>query len=177
MAIPYVLIDKTTVSKDSKLGHEANNGRKICATSVMEKFDEVEISNPVWNVRAVLPTGNGGYEVATFSEYSGQDRHMHHQGIEIYNVLKGTMQIRINDIDLLTLDMGDEIIILPKTIHEVVQQKQGSATPGTDYELLVRVHSLNCYGADDKYVQLTKDGKWMKWSDISKEERKKAIKY
>lgn len=176
MTVPYVLIEKSSVGEDAKLGQDHNNGRKVCATSVVEEFDEIEIKTPKWAVPAVLPTGNGGFEVATFSEYSGQDRHRHHLGVEIYIVLKGTLHIWINDDDLLTLEMCDEIVILPKTIHEVVQQKDGSASSDKDYELLVRVHSLNCHGAADKYVQLTKNGEWEKWSKLSKEDREKAIK-
>ena len=176
MTVPYVLIKRARAEEDTKLGQHANNGRKVCATSVMEKFGEIEIEDPKWNVRAVLPTGDGGFEVATFSEYAGQDRHKHGQGTEIYTVLKGTLQIRINEDDPLTLETGDEIVILPGTVHEIVQQKHGSAPVGETYELLVRVHSLNCRGADDKYVQLETDGDWVKWSDLSKEDRTNAIK-
>lgn len=175
-AVRFVVIERSRAERDQKLGLPDNNGRKVCATSVMEQFGERKINDALWDVGAVLPTGNGSFEVSTFSEYSGQDRHMHKTGTEIYTVIRGRLFVWIDDADLVTLEAGDEIVILPETVHQVVQQKRGSASAGAEYELLVRVHSLDCRGADDKFVQLTEGGDWVQWSSLSKERRSSAIK-
>jgi quercetin dioxygenase-like cupin family protein len=87
------------------------------------KFGEVEISDPLWRVPAVFPTGDGGLEVATFTEFAGQDRNKHEVSTEIYTVLKGKLLMYINDEGPYELDATDEVVILPGTIHEVVQTK------------------------------------------------------
>ncbi len=168
--------DAEIIGQENKLGESNNNGRKVFATSIMHKFGEELITEPLWKAPSVLPTGNGGLEVATFTEYSGQDRHKHERGIEIYTVLKGIMKIFIDDTGPHSLHTGDEIVILPGTIHEVIQQKHGDREKGSAFELIVRVHSVYCHGAEDKYVQLKSDGRWLKWSDLSKSQRFSAYK-
>lgn len=179
--VPYVLVTRFFVELDAgpagnKLGKADNNGRKILATDVMSKFGEVEINDPLWRVPAVLPTGLGGLEVATFTEFAGQDRHKHGVSTEIYTVLKGTMLIYINDEGPHELNAMDEVIIFPGTIHEVVQKKRRARDPGEGFELLVRVHALNCHGVDDKFVQLAPNDEWHCWSKLSVEDRKRAYK-
>jgi mannose-6-phosphate isomerase-like protein (cupin superfamily) len=181
--VSHVLITRQNAEKDAeiigqknKLGESNNNGRKVFATSIMHKFGEAHIREPLWKAPSVIPTGKGGLELATFTEYSCQDRHKHQRGIEIYTVLKGIMKIYINDTGPHLLHAGDEIVILPGTIHEVIQQKQGDREKESAFELIVRVHSVYCHGAEDKYVQLKSDGQWLKWSDLSKAQRFSAYK-
>jgi uncharacterized cupin superfamily protein len=181
--VPFVLItrdfvqrDAEVMGKENKLGRENNNGRKICATEVMTQFDEHTIREPLWKVPAVLPTGDGGLEVATFTEFAGQDRHKHFKGTEIYTVLQGELEIYIDDKGPYVLQAGDEVVILPETVHEIIQKKRRSRDVGETFDLLARVHSLNCYGAADKYVQLEQGGKWQRWSDLSKDERARAYR-
>ena len=180
--VPFVLILRNHVERDAeltggenKLGKKGNNGRRILATSVWTESGEFAISEPIWKVPAVYPTGDGGLEVSTFTEFSGQDRHMHRKGIEIYTVLKGTLQIYIDD-QLLTLHSMDEVVILPNAIHEVVQTQHRDRPPGESFGLLVRVHSINCHGEFDKYVQLSHVGEWRCWAELTTEERACAYK-
>jgi quercetin dioxygenase-like cupin family protein len=180
--VPFVLIPSNHVERDAeltggenKLGKKGNNGRRILATSVWTESGEFAISEPVWQVPAIYPTGGGGLEVSTFTEFSGQDRHMHRKGIEIYTVLKGTLQIYIND-QLLKLHTMDEVVILPNAIHEVVQTQHRDRRPGEDFSLLVRVHSINCHGELDKYVQMARGGPWLCWADLTTQERACAYK-
>lgn len=186
--VPYALITLQNAETDAippgehnkKLAIPGNNGRKIFATTVMHQFGEELIVDPVWRAPSVFPTGDGGIEVATFTEFSGQDRHRHEKGTEIYTVLRGELEIYINDTLIQPLCAGDEIVIPPGTIHEVVQPTNDtpSDTPaeGNDFKLVVRVHSISCYGVDDKYVQLNPKGSWLKWSHLSKEQRAAAYK-
>lgn len=182
-SVPFVLIKKDAVIRDAemigeenKLGRMNNNGRKVLATTVMPQFGEVEINNPFWKVPAVLPTGNGGLEVATFTEFAAQDRHKHALSTEIYTVLKGRLRMYINDEGPYELDAMEEVVILPGTVHEVIQEKRETCAPGEDFELLVRVHALQCFGVDDKYVQFNQEGEWHRWSGLSKEDRARAYK-
>ncbi|MCP5158625.1 MAG: cupin domain-containing protein [Gammaproteobacteria bacterium] len=182
--VPFVLVrnecvalDGEMAQLDNKLGKANNNGRKILATTVMEAFGEKLIDTPIWSAPKILPTSEGGIEIATFTEYSGQDRHKHHAGLEIYTVLKGKMEILINDEGPFVLNAMDEVVILPDTIHEVIQKKPNQAKPGSDeFALLVRVHSVNCLGESDKYVQLEAGGQWMCWKDLTKKQRSSAYK-
>ena len=172
----YVLLDSEITDSENKLGKQSNNGRKILATEVKEQFGEQQIAHPVWKVPYVFPTGHGGIEVATFTEYASQDRHKHLKGTEIYTVLKGTLEIYINDEGPYILNELDEVVIFPGTIHEVVQQCRESRKNYQNFGSLIRVHSINCFGEDDKYVQLSQDSEWKLWKALSKEERRGAYK-
>ncbi|ABM03496.1 hypothetical protein Ping_1710 [Psychromonas ingrahamii 37] len=181
--VSHVLITRQHAEKDAemigqknKLEEANNNGRKIFATRIMPDFGEELITESLWKAPSVLPTGKGGLELATFTEYSAQDRHKHQRGIEIYTVLKGIMQIYINDTGPHLLHAGDEIVILPGTIHEVIQQKHSDRDKEAAFELIVRVHSVYCHGAEDKYAQLKSNGPWLAWSDLSKTQRFSAYK-
>jgi len=182
-SIPFVLIrkhavlrDAEPIGKENKLGALNNNGRKILATGVMPQFGEVPIENPIWKVPAVLGTGDGGLEIATFTEFAGQDRHKHGVSTEIYTVLKGTMLMYINDQGPYEVHEMEEVVIFPGTVHEVVQQKVRPREQGEDFDLVVRVHALNCHGVDDKYVQLEPSGEWLCWNSLSREQRQQAFK-
>ncbi|NLD98344.1 MAG: cupin domain-containing protein [Fibrobacter sp.] len=181
--LPYVLIKLDNVQKDAPLpGHSqrkleetGNNGRKIFATSIMPGKGEWLIVNEEWIAPAVYPSGNGGIEISTFTEYSSQDRHRHERGIEIYTVLKGKLALYINDKEIPVLQTGDEIVILPGTVHQVKMPSFGTEKK-EEFELLVRVHSISCFGEDDKFVQLKQDGEWVRWSELATEERKAAYR-
>lgn len=170
-----VLLDVEVIDKENKLGRLNNNGRKILALNVKKEFGEELINAPVWKAPQILPTGEGGIEISTFTEYSKQDRHKHLKGTEIYTVLKGTMEIFIND-EPYILNELDEVVILPGTVHEVAQQNSGERKNIDSFELVVRVHSINCFGESDKYVQLEQDGKWESWENLSNEKRKRTYK-
>ncbi len=180
--VPYVLITLENAEEDAvplrggekKIARPGNNGRKILATEVVHEYGEELITNPIWKAPQVFPTGAGGIEIATFTEFSGQDRHMHEKGIEMYTVLRGEVQIYINDVLLPTLVSGDEIVILPGTVHQIVRPKDLIPAEADDFQLLVRVHSISCHGAEDKYVQLDPHGPWLRWSDLSMAERDAA---
>jgi mannose-6-phosphate isomerase-like protein (cupin superfamily) len=181
--VPYILIPRAIVEHDAepaggpnKLGLQDNNGRRVCATEVLQRFGEYQIDNPHWMPPAILPTGNGGFEIGTLTEFAAQDRHKHESAIEIYTVLAGRMEIYIDDAGPHALDAGDEVVILPGAIHEVIQKKRRPRGPGETFELLVRVHAIGCRGADDKFVQLEAGGEWRRWSELSPEQRSAAYK-
>jgi mannose-6-phosphate isomerase-like protein (cupin superfamily) len=161
--------------KDRKLEIPGNNGRKIFATSVMLQKGETVIDNETWSAPAVYPTGDGGIEIANVTEFCSQDRHMHNRATEIYTVLKGQLGLFINDKEIPVLNEGDEIVVLPGTIHQVCKPPY-SLEKKESFDLLVRVHSICCYGEDDKYVQLEQGGEWVKWSTLTPELRVNAYK-
>ena len=157
-----IVIRKKEVKSDRKLLTPNNNGRKIFATSgAIQEFGEREIKSGIWTPGDIYPTKKGGLEISTFTETAKQDRHMHKETTEIYTVLEGGIFIAINNDEHFYLDEGDEIIIYPGTIHYL----------STRYMSLIRVHSINSYGAKDKFVQLQKNGKWCCWAYLSDEER------
>ncbi len=158
-----IIIRLGDVVADSKLA-ATGNGRKHVATSSFP--DEVVLDCPLWRVGSIYETGDGGYEIATLTERTTQDRHKHAKGVEIYHIIRGQVGISINDAEPYTLCSGDEIIVLPGTVHEIVG--------GTD--LIARVHSFYCYGGDDKFVQVEKSGPWKKWSSLDAQKKKKAIR-
>lgn len=198
-----VVLDAEAVGGGNKLGERNNNGRKILARDVWQGKEE-RISQPLWHAPCVFPTGgvrpaedplddavinvrkpdgveaevplSGNLQVATFTEFSGQDRHMHRRGIETYTVLRGRMEILLNDEGPLLLNEGDEVIVFPWTIHEVIQQRTDARQPYRDFELLVRVHTINCPGDEDKFVQLKAGGEWVCWKDLTREQKAAAYK-
>lgn len=181
-AVPFIRISRSSAERDAepvapnKLASCDNTGRKICATSVMPDLGEHVISGTDWSAPAVLPTGPGGFEIATFTEFSAQDRHKHESAVEIYTVLEGCMHIYLDDQGPHAFEAGDEIVVLPGTVHEIVQKKTRPRNDGEPFELLVRVHVIGCYGADDKYVQLQPGQGWLRWSELSREERRSCFK-
>ncbi len=180
--VPFLLISRSSVERDAepgapnKLASCDNTGRKICAVSVMPEFGEHAASSPDWAVPAVLPTGAGGFEIATFTEFSAQDRHRHEHAVEIYTVLEGCMEIYIDDAGPYTLAAGDEIVILPGTVHEIVQRKRRARNPGERFASLVRVHAIGACGPVDKYVQLEQGAEWRRWSELSREQRRACFR-
>jgi mannose-6-phosphate isomerase-like protein (cupin superfamily) len=160
----------------NRLAAPDGNGRKVCATSVLPEYGEHVIDSPDWSAPAILPTGPGGFEIANFSEFSAQERHKHERAVEFYTVLEGRMEIYLDDGGPYTFDAGDELVVLPGTIHEIVQKKMRPRNPGERFDLLVRVHVLGCYGAEDKYVQFEQSGEWRPCSELSREERSNCFR-
>lgn len=155
--VPFLVIRKRESELDWKLNLEPmkkNNGRKICVNKICNS-KEYHAKSPEWKPRpedektAVVETGYGGIEVATFSEKAYQNRHKHLISTETYTVLKGSMDIRFEE-EIITLEVGDEIIIFPNTVHEVLNYKS---------MFLTRLHSMNCHGDKDKYLEV--NGKWL----------------
>lgn len=155
--ISHLVLRKKIVEDDWKLKkpREINNGRKVLVNDIYQKT-ELRAQEPEWEFgpetgkTPVIETGIGGIEVATFTHEAGQDCHKHIIATEIYTVLKGTMLMRINEKDPpLALEAGDEVIVLPNTVHEVLPD---------DTSFLTRVHAIDCYGDRDKYVK--RNGEW-----------------
>lgn len=186
-AISHMVLRKSVVQRDWKLADvedpARNNGRKHAVTGLWAN-KERPISDSEWTfepeggLTPVLETGAGGLEIATCTEEANQDRHRHLVSTEIYTVLKGTLRIFIDDAGPIELAAGDEIVILPGTVHQVIQEppRARPRDPEEEPELLVRVHALECHGDEDKYVQLEKEGPWERWSGLSAEEKRQAYK-
>jgi mannose-6-phosphate isomerase-like protein (cupin superfamily) len=187
--ISHIVLRKRVVEADWKLAlpELKNNGRRHVVTKLWsaKERDINELGDPEWapgpedGRTPVLVTCDGGTEIATFTEDAGQDRHMHLVSTETYTVLKGALQILIDDRGPLKLSAGDEVIILPGTVHEIVRGTSTGKTlrdTGREPALLVRVHAVQCQGEADKYVQLQPHGDWLRWSDLSKEDRTRAFK-
>ena len=156
--ISHLVLRKESVKADWRLyvrPKESNNGRKVLVNEIYPS-SEAHAQEAEWasgsqtDKSPVFETGFGGLEVATFTHEAGQDCHKHLIATEIYTVLEGRMQIRVEEMEPpLVLEAGDEIIILPNTVHEVLANGDS---------FLTRVHSINCYGDRDKYVR--RNGEW-----------------
>ena len=155
-AVPYIVLKKTLLEADWKLSvqpREKNNGRKVLVNELypakeIDAQDREWAPGPETDKTPVVVTGIGGVEVATFTHEAGQDCHKHLIGTETYTVLDGVMRMRLEEQVIVELQVGDEIVIFPGTVHEVV-------TDGVRF--LTRVHSINCYGDKDKYVKREQD--------------------
>ncbi len=146
--IPYLIVRFADAAADQKLMRPGNNGRKVLVNA-LRPHTEVAAGDPQW--RSAIPprktpvveTGAGGVEAATFSQTARQDRHKHKRSTEFYTVLAGVMHVRLNDDKAHTLRAGDELVVFPGTIHEILSKG----------EFLTRVHSIGCRGARDKVVE------------------------
>jgi mannose-6-phosphate isomerase-like protein (cupin superfamily) len=181
--VDYVLITVSAVELDveplgrpNKLAIPLNKGRKHVAIEVMPQFEEFEIRDPLWRPPAVLSTSQGGFEVATLTEFTGQDRHKHERATEIYTVLRGEFRMSINDGPPLMLRAWDEIVVLPGTVHEVMAGPTRPHKAGEQFDLLVRVHAIGTTGAADKFVQLEHGGPWHRWNELGPAERARAYR-
>lgn len=162
---PYLVLRKERAKADWKLQPRPgvrNNGRKVLVNELYaaseEHAREVEWSaGPEDGKTPVVVTGAGGLEVSTFTHEAAQDRHKHTAATEIYTVLEGTMRMRLGEVgETVTLSAGDELIVLPGTVHEVLND---AAEP-----FLARVHAAGCRGDEDKYVE--HEGEWRRWSEL-----------
>lgn len=160
----HFVLRKKQVQRDWKLHlqpKEKNNGRKVIVNEVYADR-ETAAESPEWEPgpeqgkTAVVATGRGGLEVATFTEAAGQVYHKHLLATEIYIVLEGTLCMRMEGKEL-RLQAGDEVVVFPNTAHEIV-------TAGTDF--LARVHVINCHGERDKYVSI--NGEWCQLYTLKK---------
>lgn len=150
----YVIIRKDKAKSDHKLQRLNNNGRKIFSITIYDAKEKY-IKEPEWEPgdddkekTPIFVTGPGGLEIATFNQNAKQEAHKHIIGTEIYTVLEGQMEMIIDEQYVIKLSEGDEIVILPDTTHEIL----------TNSQFLVRVHCVNCYGSNDKYVKV--NGEW-----------------
>lgn len=167
--VSYFVLRKASVESDWKLRvqpKEENNGRKVLVNEIYPA-KEVDAQDPEWAPSSetgktpVVVTGIGGVEAATFTHEAGQDCHKHLIGTEAYTVLEGTMRMRLDEQVIVELQAGDEIVVFPGTVHEVLPE-------GTRF--LTRVHSINCYGDKDKYVKRSQD--WYQVFTLKNFERK-----
>jgi quercetin dioxygenase-like cupin family protein len=155
-SISHLVLRKIDIESDWKLRIQLkgkNNGRKVLVNEIypskeFEAQDFEWIPGPETRKTPVVVTGIGGTEVATFTHEAGQDCHKHLIGTEAYTVLDGTMRVRLDESVIVELSAGDEIIVFPGTVHEVLPE---------DTQFLTRVHSINCYGDKDKYVKRAQD--------------------
>lgn len=159
--VSHFIVKYLDAIADPKLALIGNNGRKFLVNKIYENkechiqkgLDSKSPDFVIWKADVdgkvpILEIGCGGTEVATFTEQARQDRHKHLIGTEFYMVLEGKMKIKIHDKEI-ELNEKDEVIILPDTVHEI--------TPD-NYKFVTRVHSVNCYGENDKYIEI--DNKW-----------------
>jgi quercetin dioxygenase-like cupin family protein len=150
----FLVITRREAAADKKLRSRGNNGRKVLVNDLYPDREKPALS-ALWksaNAPAKTPvveTGKGGIEITTFTQTAKQDRHKHLRGTECYVVLRGRMKIRLDEGQPLVLSAGDECVIFPGTVHEIIPAGK----------FLTRVHSIDCYGTDDKYVE--KDGSWV----------------
>lgn len=154
--ISHIILRKKVVWQDLKTMElkGKTNGRRVLVNEIRTETEK-PIESPEWECPAlghripVLETGYGGIEIGTFTEKAQQDCHKHLICTEIYTVIEGSMTIKMGKKDEVVLTSGDEIIVLPGTVHEVVPK-------GTTF--LTRVHAINCYGTRDKYIE--QNGVW-----------------
>jgi len=167
----YAFLRKQSVADDWKLEVAGGNGRKVFVNRMYEATEQ-PLTDPEWRAEAregrtpVVETGRGGLEIATCTGMAAQDRHKHLSSTEAYTVLEGSLCIYLDDEGPFELGAGDEVVILPGTVHEIVR--------GGD--MLLRVHAIACGGEADKYVQLEPAGEWVRWSELSREERRLAYR-
>ncbi len=162
---PYLVLRKEKVEADWKLKPRPgarNNGRKVLVNSLYEKTEE-HARESEWEAgpedgrTPVVVTGVGGLEVSTFTHEAAQDCHKHLAATEVYTVLEGTMRMRLGEAgEVVTLAAGDEVVVLPGTAHEVLNEE------GEPF--LARVHAVNCRGDADKYVE--REGAWRPVSEL-----------
>jgi quercetin dioxygenase-like cupin family protein len=145
--VPFIVVRKERVRQDPWLAVHGNNGRKVLVNH-MYPTEEEPLQDTEWHLGndrvPVLETGIGGIEVATFTQTARQDCHKHLVGTEIYTVLEGEMSICLEEDSEVKLEAGDELIVLPGTVHEVLAKGK---------QFLARLHSINCHGKQDKYVR------------------------
>lgn len=165
--VSHLIVRYADAISDPRLGLADNNGRKFLVNGIYAEKEchvqkGLDVSNPdfvVWKSDCdgkvpILEVGVGGAEAATFTQEAKQDRHKHLVGTEFYTVLEGRMKIRIDDKEI-ELNARDEAIILPGTVHEIISKNSNFVTRG---------HFIDCYGVDDKYMEV--DGKWKLVKDI-----------
>ena len=145
--LPYVWVRKLDAQADQRMREQGNAGRRVVALKLMPGYSlplkSCRWQPPLKDSKSwIVESGAKRFEVSTFNQLTKQYRHYHKEATEIYTVLEGQMTIWVKD-DIICLDQGDEIIILPGTWHEVL---------GGD-KFLTRVHTLNCQGDSDKYTE------------------------
>ena len=151
---PYLIVRLACAMSDRKLMLAGNNGRKVLVNK-LRPDKEVPAKNSLWKPKTppsrtpVIQTGKGGLEVATFSQSAKQEPHKHLRGTECYTVLKGRMTIRLDNGRPVVLHAGDELIVFPGAVHEILNKGK----------FLARMHSVDCFGIRDKYIE--KNARWV----------------
>ncbi len=134
----YVSLE--SVKNDPALSAGNRGARKLLVTTLFG--NEEEASEPIWKpsdpCQVLLMSKT---ESAVFNNLCRQDRHYHKEGIEIYSVIEGRMQMEVDD-RLYELAAGDMIVVLPGAKHLVKQSKEC---------FLCRVLTVDCAGEEDKY--------------------------
>jgi mannose-6-phosphate isomerase-like protein (cupin superfamily) len=144
-SVSYVIIRKDNASSDERLTKLNNRGRKILANKILPD-KSVQLQSPEWNPpgpdgkSSILETGCGGLEIAICNQNTHQESHKHLLATEIYTVLEGEMNIKVDGTEI-TMKQGDEIVVLPGTAHEIVPNSK----------FLTIVHFVDCHGENDKY--------------------------
>src|SRR4030042_3354290 len=165
--VSHLIIRYSDAVNDPKLRATGNNGRKFLVNEMYETKEchiqkGLDLEFPdfvIWKADAdgkvpILEVGYGGTEGATFTDQAKQDRHKHLIGTEFYTILEGKMKIKINDKEI-ELDEKDEAVILPATVHTIIPENS---------KFVTRVHFVNGYGNDDKYIET--DGEWKLAKDV-----------
>ncbi len=116
----------------------------------------------------VIETGEGGCEVAIFTQKTVQDRHYHSDATEIYIVTRGKMDILVgSEGNFRSIVQGDLLHIEAGTWHQVLRT--------TDFTAIVI--SPETDGEKGKYVQLEEGGAEHCWADLRADERIAAYKW
>ena len=143
MALPALLIRKSSAGLDPQLQPGARGARKQVVTKLYESKErlasDVFWSSPTEGEKCPVMVADN-LEVATFNEVTTQDRHSHGKAREIYIVLRGTMYIEVAG-ETYGLGTGDMIVINPGVAHEVLRQTN----------FLCRVITPDCGGPADKF--------------------------
>ncbi len=156
------MIPEDALRSDAKFNQEGGNGRKIAVQSIYPE-SERHARSPNWEPGDVIETGVGGYEMARFNEYAGQDLHQHEFATEIYTVLSGEMGILVGDDGKhVSVLQGDTIIVPPGTWHQVLRTTCFSA----------QVIVIDSTGPKDKFIRIGEKGqhevRYVDYIDIPK---------
>jgi quercetin dioxygenase-like cupin family protein len=141
---PVFIIPIKSIEDDNQLQKEGAGSRKLLVTELWDSIEETT-TKCHWlppnegEMNQVLQTTN--IELGVFTHRASEDRHFHKQGTEIYSVLDGEMNIKVND-DVYTLQRGDTIVVRPGTVHKILKNKP----------FLCKVINANCHGTIDKVL-------------------------
>lgn len=141
---PVFIIPLKSIENDNLLKKEGAGSRKLLVTEIWDSIEE-KTTERHWqapnegDMNQVLLTAN--IELGIFTHLASQERHYHKLGTEVYSVLDGEMDIKVDD-SLYTLKRGDTIVVRPGTIHEILKTKP----------FLCKVINANCHGKIDKVL-------------------------
>ncbi|MCX6809914.1 MAG: hypothetical protein NTZ65_04185 [Candidatus Berkelbacteria bacterium] len=141
--LPAILVTKEALDRDPALQPGGRGLRRICSIEPPREEEEREADEVGWQAgdELVQVHTTENWELSCFREFAHQHQHRHMIGTEIYTVLKGMLKIAVNSVSH-EIEAPGFIAILPGTMHEVYGQD----------ECLVQVTSINCQGAEDKWI-------------------------